>query len=110
MFGEPMKLRTLPSCALGSTYTFHFFFLHRGLQPACPTGVVAGRVLESLVPAGVDREAFDLLKSLLDMNTRHRLTAQQALEHVFLRNCPRVPTAADDSSIDLVDEDALDFR
>ena len=67
-------------------------------------------MLESLVPPDVDKEAFHLLKSLLDMNTRHRLTAQQALEHAFLRHCPRLPTAAADSSVALVDEDLPDFR
>lgn len=70
----------------------------------------ADRVLESLVPPDMDKEALHLLKSLLDMNTRHRLTAQQALEHSFLRGCPRLPTAAADSSVELVDEDAPDFR
>lgn len=67
-------------------------------------------MLESLVPPDVDKEAFHLLKSLLDMNTRHRLTAQQALEHAFLRDCPRLPTADADSPVELVDEDASDFR
>ena len=71
----------------------------------------ADRVLESLVPPDVDKEAFLLLVSLLDMNTRHRLTAEQALEHAFLGDCPRLPTAAADSSIALMDEDdAPDFR
>lgn len=73
-------------------------------------GFFADRALESLVPPDVDKEAFHLLKSLLDMNTRHRLTAQQAVEHAFLSDCPRLPIAAADSSIELADDDAPDFR
>eukprot|EP00903_Cladosiphon_okamuranus_P008871 g8493.t1 len=68
-----------------------------------------GRALESLVAPDVDKEAFHLLKSLLDMNTRHRLTVQQAVEHAFLSDCPRLPTAAANSSGDLFDDDAPDF-
>lgn len=79
-----------------------------------------GRLLEILVPPEVDKEAFHLLKLLLDMNTRHRLAAPQALDHAFLRDCPRLPTAAAspehgaaaaETSIGNLDEEgAVDFR
>ncbi|CAM9426501.1 unnamed protein product, partial [Hapterophycus canaliculatus] len=52
-----------------------------------------GRALESLLPSDVDENAFDLLKTLLGMDRRRRMTAEQALDHVFFRDCPRLPRA-----------------
>lgn len=79
-------------------------------------GCFTGRTLESLVPFDIDKEALHLLKLLLDMNTSHRLTASQALEHPFLRGCPKLPTAGAsavhgaDASIGQVREQTPDFR
>ncbi|CAM9331285.1 unnamed protein product [Scytosiphon promiscuus] len=77
-----------------------------------------GRLLEGLVPSEVDGNAFDLLKALLDINTQRRITAGQALEHFFLRYCPRLPTADDargtcipavGTPVERVDDGAVDF-
>ncbi len=79
-------------------------------------GCFTGRLLESLVPPGVDKEALHLLGLLLDMNTSQRLTASQALEHPFLGSCPELPTAGAsavrdaDASIGQVGEHTPDFR
>lgn len=77
-----------------------------------------GPLLERLVPPEVNEEASHLLKFLLDMNTRRRLTVPQALGHAFFGGCPQLPTAAasvergasTDNSIGNFDQGAIDFR
>ncbi|CAM9109497.1 unnamed protein product [Pylaiella littoralis] len=77
----------------------------------------SGPLLERLVPPEVNEGASHLLKFLLDMNTRRRLTVPQALGHAFFGGCPQLPTAAasvergasTDNSIGNFDEGAIDF-
>ncbi|CAN0516143.1 unnamed protein product, partial [Ectocarpus sp. 12 AP-2014] len=76
-----------------------------------------GRSLRSLVPPDVGKEAFDLLKKLLDMSTQLRLTVAEALGHAFLEDFPGVLGAtaspkhasAVENSIENLGESAVDF-
>lgn len=51
-----------------------------------------GPALETLIPLDVGNSAIDLLRKTLDLNVNLRLSAQGALEHEFLSDCPNLPT------------------
>lgn len=79
---------------------------------------VAGRPLDSLVPSNKNEDDFQLLLGMLELNTRLRLTATQALDHAFLDIVPAIPIttaspkngAAAKTRIGATDDSTNDFR
>ncbi|CAO2839120.1 unnamed protein product [Amaranthus hypochondriacus] len=55
--------------------------------PNYPKGGEIHKIVELDVPTKFEEEGKDLLRKLLTVNPNHRISAQEALNHPYFRNC-----------------------